>query len=272
MTRAHLVLFAGIMGMVWVGAGVSSAQDAPAAWRTFYEDGKWEGDVTAWTGAGTRSELTDEGLLVADESSKGGSGRSYLLNWHADTERGAAIEARVKVVSCSQAWGVSMMATDGVHEEAVTLFPDRLSLVNAKRSVDFDAAGDFHTFRLEIKGEDVRLYADGKLVIDAPGEFKQPAIGERNQCSFGAAASDAQGEAVWKWVRYRSDKPTQSEAELNVPRIEGLRVERGETVEIIPGAIYKNLFQYRDGRLVVADRISTDGGKTWQRSSTGTAA
>jgi len=140
----------------------------------------------------------------------------------------------VKVVSCSQPWGVSMMATDGVHEEAVSLFPDHLSLVNAKKSVDFDAAGDFHTIRLEVKGEDVRLYADGELVIDAGGEFKQPAIDKRNQCSFGAAASAAEGEAVWQWVvrraclaAWRCKSSTQPDGGEGLAKRKGVAARRG---------------------------------------------
>ena len=49
-----------------------------------------------------------------------------------------------------------------------------------------------------------------------------------------------------------------------MPEIPGLEVQLGEPSEIIPGAIYKSLFRFRDGRLVVGDRHSTDGGVTWE--------
>ena len=232
-------------------------------WRPLYEDGKWDPDMTTWIGDGTQSRRTPEGLLIADNSAEKGSGRFYTLNWGADPTSGAALEARVKVVSCSEAWGVSMMVTDGIHEESLTLFPDRLELVDAKLSVAFDAAAQFHTYRMEIKGTDLRLFVDGELLVDASGKFTTPARCDppRNQCAFGSGSSAAKGEAVWQWVRYQSDKP-EKEA-LRMPDIPGLEVTIGETIEIIPGARYTSLFKFRDGRLSVGGKLSTDAGKTW---------
>ena len=253
-----------VSGMVPVSFPAVPAQDAAAGWRSFYEDGEWATGARAWIGEGTHSERTAEGLLVADRSTEGGSGRMYMLDWQADPDGGTAVEARVKAVSCSQGWGVCLMATDGVHEESVTIYPDRLRLENAKETIPFDAAEDFHTYRLAIKGEDVRLLADGDVVYDGVGKFTSPASNEppRNQCAFGSGASAATGEAVWQWVRYQSDMP---EREVwTMPDIPGLQVQFGETVEIIPNAIYKSLFKFRDGRLAVADRHSTDGGRTWE--------
>lgn len=244
--------------------GPVAAQSLEAGWRAFYEDGKWATGSRAWIGEGTHSERTAEGLLVADRSTEGGSGRMYMLDWHAEPTRGAAVEARMRAVACSQAWGVSLMAADGVHEESVTIYPDRLRLENAKVAIPFDAAGDFHTYRLTIAAEDVRLFADGELVYDGVGRFTSPALAEppRNHCAFGCGASAATGEAVWQWVHYQSDMPEREVHQM--PDIPGLEVEFGETVEIIPDATYKSLFRFSDGRLAVADRHSADGGRTWQ--------
>ena len=244
-----------------VGAQPTTEDSRP--WQPFYEDGRWDGQAHAWIGDATHSRRTPEGLLVADPSTEKGSGRFYLLDWQADTAKGAALEARVKVVSCSEPWGVTMMVSDGTHEEGLTLFPDRLLLVNAKETVPFDAASAFHTYRLEIQREDVRLYVDAKLTVNAAGQFAAPAQATppRNQCGFGCGASVATGEAMWQWVRYRSDLPAPEAVKM--PTVPGLKVTLGETVEIIPGATYTSLFKFRDGRLAVGDRHSADGGHTW---------
>lgn len=244
----------------------TACADLEGPWQPFYEKGAWDVDATAWIGDGTRSELTDDGLLVADESTENGSGRSYMLNWEADAAKGAAIEARVKAISCSSPWGVCMMAADGVHEEAVTIYPDRLLLSHCGLSAPFDAAGDFHTIRLEVKGDDVKIYADDKLVIDGTGKYTKPAHANRNQCSFGAAASTATGTAVWQWVRYQAGKRERSGPAMpDNPTVEGLDVTVGETVEIMPGAIYRSLFKFGDGRLGVGSQWSSDNGKTWAK-------
>jgi hypothetical protein len=233
-------------------------------WQVFYEGGKWAPNATGWVGDGTHSKRTDEGLSVSDPSTEKGSGRMYQLNWQDDPARGAALEARVKAVACSQPWGSGLMVADGVHEESLTIYPDRLQLVNAKQAVPFDAAGGFHTYRLEIRGQDLKLFADGKELYDGAGKFTSPAqvTPPRNQCGFGCGASAATGEATWQWVRFQSDLPEREEPKmLDIP---GLKVELGDTVEIIPGAIYQSLFRFRDGRLAVGGWHSDDHGKTWR--------
>jgi hypothetical protein len=157
----------------WLSTGVLTQGDLVQ--RTFYEDGRWASRVTAWTGDGTESMRVEGALRVRDTSTGKGSGRMYLLEWGADPEQGAELEARVKAVSCSQAWGSGLMVSDGVHEESLTLYPDRLLLVNAKHEIPFDAAGDFHTYRLAVQGEDLRLQVDGTLLYEGLGAFTSPA-------------------------------------------------------------------------------------------------
>lgn len=258
-----MAMAAGYLLLLAHALPTARADDEPP-WRVFHEDGRWAADTTAWIGDGTRSERADDGLVVSDSSTEGGSGRMYQLRWQADAERGAALEARVRAVSCSQAWGSGMMVADGAHEESLTIFPDRLLLVNAKKEIPFDAAGDFHTYRIAIEREDIRLFVDGELIYEGLGQFTTPALTEppRNQCGFGCGASAATGEAAWQWVRYRAG--LQERRPPAMPEMTGLKVELGEPFEIIPDAIYKSLFRFRDGRLAVGDRWSADGGKTWR--------
>ncbi|MBT7303733.1 MAG: exo-alpha-sialidase [Victivallales bacterium] len=255
------MLLFGVVLPAWLGAA-----DQP--WRVFHENGKWATATTGWIGKGTHSERTDAGLLVRDSSTEKGSGRMYLLNWGAVPKHGAAIEARLRVIACSEAWGVSMLVADGVHEECLTIYPDHLQLVNARVEVPFEAGDGFHTYRLAIKGEDVMLLVDGKLLHDGTGKFLRRAVSDppRNQCGFGSGASTATGEAVWQWVKYQSDQ--QAEKAEPPATVDGLTVAFGKTVELVPGAIYQSLFRFRDGRLAVAGQHSDDQGATWHPGPT----
>ncbi|MGC9317513.1 MAG: sialidase family protein [Armatimonadota bacterium] len=243
-----------------------SLTPAQPPWEHVFRDGVWHPATTAWVGEATRSELTDEGLLVVDPSTEDGSGRCYHLDWQADPAETAAVEASVRVVSCSAPYGVGILAANGVYEETATLYPDRVELVNAGQSAPFDAAGQFHTYRLEIVSQDVRLYADGEVLIDGAGQLTSPALGSppRNRCSFGCMSSRATGEAAWKWVRCRPAPPL-TEPQITVEGGEHLEIEVGETVEIKPGHRRVMLHQLRDGTLAVSDRRSHDGGRTWEQ-------
>jgi hypothetical protein len=243
---------------------VLSAAAAAVPALPLYEDGKWDIDARGWTGNETFSERTPEGLIVRDSSVQAGSGRFYTLDWGAVPANGAALEARAKAVACSEPWGSSLMVSDGVHEEGLTLFPDRLLLVNAQQTIPFAAAGGFHTYRIEIKDETLRLVVDGKLLFDGVGKFTTPAQGTppRNQCGFGSGSSTATGEAVWQWVRYETDR--RSRITTPVASVAGLKVTLGDTVEIRPQGTYVSMFKLRDGRLCVGGSASADAGRTWQ--------
>lgn len=246
------------------------AAQGPGEWRYMYHEGQWDPQASGYTGHNTRSELVDGGLLICDTSTQKGSMRNYGLNWGADPEAGAAVEARVKALSCSQPWGLCIMVADGKHEEAFTLFPDRLLLANARLSADFDASSAFHTYRIEIQGEDIRLFADDRLLIDGTGKFVYPSLAKppRNRLIFGATGSAVQGEAIFQWVRYRSSRPSAKEDEgPMVASLPGLEVTRGDTIPLIPDVTYRSMFRFRDGRLAVHALRSGDAGKTWTKTN-----
>lgn len=259
--------------------GGLAAGEASTSWRSLYADGSWDADARGIASGDTHSQrtpvrsLATAGLLVADPSTAGASLRYYWLDWHADPARGAAVEARLKVTSCSAPWGVFLMVADGVHEEAITFFPDRLELANAHLVAPFDAAGAFHTYRVEIKGADLRVFADDQLLLDATGKFTSPSEVKppRNQCAFGAGSSPATGEAVWEFVRCTGAAP--APAKPSPPRIPGVRLTVGQPFLIRDGGAYPGLFKFRDGSLAQGPRRSTDGGHTWTNApSVGTNA
>jgi len=67
-----------------------------------------------------------------------------------------------------------------------------------------DTTNDFHLYRLELKGRDLKVYVDGELRIDAPGVLGTCPGYARNEVAFGAANSGMMGEAHWDEVKARA--------------------------------------------------------------------
>lgn len=250
--------------------GVSNVLAAGDKWQTFYDRGfefKWPHAFAQWPSKHTRSKLTPEGLHIVDDSTEWGSGRIYYLSWSADPGQGGEVEARLKSISCTSPTGVSLLVSDGVHEEWIEFFPDRVAFLRSRLSAAFDCAGDFHTYRVIFKGTDISVYADDKLLIDGQGKFTTPAHEGRNALGFGVGGSPSTGEAIWQFVRFRG--PIVKEREIKIPEIPGLEVQVGETQVIVPGGAgwTAHIFKFADGDIVVGGKRSNDGGKTW-RSAT----
>ena len=239
-------------------AGLAAAEE----WQVLYDRGFKLPNVSAWTSPHTRSKGTPEGLHIADPSTQGSSGRYYHVCWSASPEQGAIVEARLKSVSCSGAWGMTLLVSDGTHEEGVTFFPDRVAFARRDLSAPFDCAGGFHTYCVRFKGSDISVHADGKLLIDGKGRFTASATNARNHLGFGAGCSAATGEAIWQFVRFQG--PKMEATGMTMPNVPGLRVEMGETQTILRNRQYASMFKFADRDIVVGGRRSSDGGKTWR--------
>lgn len=175
-------------------------------------DGEWpircEGDrlpLAPWqrdTGsARTAEEIVDGALRVADRGTESGDYHYCRSAWGAGPEGKAVVEARVKVVSGSS----FILISNGSGEERIGLWPDRVELYhNRAKRFALDTAGDFHVYRVEIEGADLRVHVDGQLRIDASGSFRGHGGGGRNEVAFGAANSPGLGEAIWDYVRARA--------------------------------------------------------------------
>ena len=244
-------------------AGIGAAAE-DAGWQPFYEGRFRPAVVQTWLSDHTRSERTPEGLRSVDASREKGRGRLYYAPGRADPETAAEAAARLKCVSCTEAWGVVLSLADGVHEEGVTFYPDRVELAHAGISAPFNTADAFHVYRVRCRGEDVQVWADGRLLIDGKGKFTAPAHAKRSQIAFGSGSSTATGEAVWEYVRFRGPVvPLRANEDVKPPQVPGLSVSVGETRTILTDRKYVGLFRLADGTLTVGDRRSTDGGKTW---------
>jgi hypothetical protein len=107
------------------------------------------------------------------------------------------------------------------------LWPDHIDLwSNRSLRFEMDAAGDFHVYRIEFKGQDLQVYVDGQLRIDARGKFTSGGGAARNELAFGAANSPMVGEAYWDYLRARLDSLACSDIVVSVA------YEPAKTVEL----------------------------------------
>lgn len=147
----------------------------------------------------TLAEVRDGALLLADRGEQPGDYRYYSYPWNVDPERESVVEARVRVLS---GWN-NIIVANGVATERVSLYPDRVALYYAKRSHAMNTTDNFHTYRVVVKGKDIRVFVDGELRLDGVGLFTEPAAG-RNDVRIGASNSGSLGEALWQSVKLRS--------------------------------------------------------------------
>jgi len=175
----------------------------PDDWSVVYDgskkpEGPWNRDRGSKR---THEEIVDGALFIADRGEVSGDYLYYRHPWGADPDGGAVVEARAKVESGSS----FIIVTNGVSGERLGLWPDRIELFH-HRNLKFkmDTTGDFHLYRMELEGRDLRVYVDGELRIDAPGVLAPRSGYSRNEVAFGAANSGMLGEAYWANVKARA--------------------------------------------------------------------
>ncbi len=154
-------------------------------------------------GRGTSSTSTamrDGALLIADKGTEQGSYLYYSYAWGADPARPAVVEAVAKVVAGKS----SLIVANGVAEQEIRLYPDKIGARQAGLTYAMNTTDKFHTYRVEIQGKDIRVFVDGVLRLNGAGKFTQPATSSRNAVLFGAASSGETGEACWRAIRVRS--------------------------------------------------------------------
>lgn len=234
-----------------------------------------------WFGVGTtRATIKDGVLHIVDDSDAPGSGHMYQIEWGADPASEAVAEVRMKVVASQGDAGVALWLSNGVREEGIQFYTDRLKLAFAGIQYPMNTTRRFHVYRATIRGEDLKVYVDGKLAIDATGRFINKAHQGRNLFGFGSASSTAKGESLWDWVRFRS--PLQQQIGAKPPEVEQVTIFRQEDTY----AVFPSL-QHEVGtdRLAVSFRaggpkshfnpegasnltfVSEDGGRSWKPGS-----
>jgi hypothetical protein len=264
-----------VLGLV-VLAGCRTDDSAPSReWQT--EDFQTETHLA--DGSLKVSATVRDGLLhVVDKGTESGDMVRKERHWNASPEVGASAEARVRVVSCEGLAGVMLEFCDGVHEDILTLYTNRIELDHAKLSHAMDTTDDFHVYRVEIRGTNVSVLADGKMVINGIGRFTKPAHEGRNWIGFGAGSSSATGEAFWDWVRWTAAPVRRKPEERDVPgaahHVVYKQADRyacfpSLAIDPATGHLYtrfqskKTATHYETAGALTVTKKSLDGGATW---------
>ncbi len=150
--------------------------------------------------ADTEATVRADGLLIADHSTARGSYLYYDYPWAISPDTQAVVEAEVKVEEGRS----TIIVSNGVAEEEVRLYEDRLEAGRAGLSWAHDATDDFHRYRVELDGSDLLVFVDGQLRLDATGKFTAPAYDGRNAVEIGASTSGTTGAACWRSVRLQT--------------------------------------------------------------------
>ena len=157
-----------------------------------HDSNRATGHIPILQSASNKEVKTSQGIYSGCSVSH----RHYLCGLF--RRRSATAEARVRLLS---GW-CAIRCDDGVHTERVEIHADCIQLGSAPSLVhEMDTRGDFHTYRMVIKGEDVKVYVDGLLRLDGTGRYVKPAVNGRNDIGFGSANSPSTGEALWDCVR-----------------------------------------------------------------------
>jgi hypothetical protein len=139
-------------------------------------------------------EITPEGLRIVDRGTDSGDYHYRSFGWAVDPGTKAAATVRVKHVV-----GLSSLAfANGRNEERLLLLPDRIRLQASGLEYVMDTTNAFHDYRVEIDGNDCRVFVDGILRIDGQGTYTAPAASGRIMVLLGAATSSETGEAIWE--------------------------------------------------------------------------
>ena len=153
----------------------------------------------------TVEELADGALFIADRGEVSGDYLYYRYPWGAEPTKEAVVEARVKAKSGSS----YIIVANGIGGERLGIWPDRIDLFhNRKIQYKMDTTDDFHLYRMELEGPDLKVYVDGKVRIDAPGAMGPRSGYLRNEVCFGAANSGDLGEAYWDYVKAQGTSGT----------------------------------------------------------------
>lgn len=274
----------------------AAAESGEVSWLVRYDSGTLP--AAPWTPFGKPTTRLDDGRLTLRDESPDDAG-GFEAAWDAELEgREIIVEARLKVVgmighrdSPVATWPqrdgapICVVVSDGVHEEGILLTPPAYNHKEAARGYlrtltdrfhQLDTVGEFHTYRLVLRGTNMAIEADGKRVIEGEGAFWRPASAPRKFIRFGSVSKAFQGEAQWEFVRLGTRRaagpaPQASPLKITVGEPWPLNVDKKNTetrpylYDMGRGLLLMSNPQGSDALLEpYGVRRSTDLGKTWQ--------
>lgn len=229
MTKALRVAAVGMA----MGAGLAwSAADLSPTWqREDYTLPEARPPVQAPPGnPRLGAEVRDGAFRLTDGGSVQGDLLTFNKSWCADPDIGASCRASVRVVRCQGHAGVMIGFSDGIHEDILTLYEDRIALTHAGVSHALDTTAAFREYRVDIRGTDVSVSVNGERVLHAAGGFTGPAHAARNRVSFGSGSSGSQGDSLWQWVAWTDGLPAVRAKHPVLPGAEPITVFKQEGV------------------------------------------
>jgi len=158
------------------------------------------------------AEVRDGKLLVADRGTAPGSYAYFQHLGAVCPDDEVVVEVRMKLLS---GWS-SVLIENGVAGEEIMFYPDRITLRHDGLSSPLQTADAFHTYRIVIHQQDLKVYADSQLRLDGRGRFTHPAPNGRSGVAFGGANSPSVGEALWESVRIRNPAVSLLEVALSI--------------------------------------------------------
>jgi hypothetical protein len=191
------------------------------SWTLVWENSQLPG--YPWTKMGFAqdyvAEIRDGKLLLADRGRGPGDYAFFQTSFAIRPEDQVVVEVCMKLLS---GWS-SVVVENGVSSEEVMFYPDRIKAEHSGLSCPMVTTDAFHTYRMVIQQQDLKVYADGQLRIDARGRFTYPPPGGHSGVAFGAASSTEVGEALWKSVKIRNPAISLLDVVLSI-RFQGARV------------------------------------------------
>ena len=174
-------------------------------WRRLFKNSDW------------LEEVRDGALFLADRGTGSTDWTALAYPWIVRADRQVVAEAQVKLVASTGPLGVCIRVANGRSVEYLTIERGKIGLRFAGVSCPMVTTDRFHTYRLTLKGNDLRVAVDGELRLDATGKFTTSASDTKHwlpllygktewnrRCLLlGSASGPGKGEALWKSVRFR---------------------------------------------------------------------
>ena len=275
--------------LIALSISATAAPDAEGIdWLVEYHGGALP--AAPWKADGLmKVEPGAESLHLSDESHEGFG--FFRAPWKAElgADREIVVEARVKLramtggnkakEAATMLWPwrdgapVGLMVSDGVHYEGLAMRLKNISTFT-DRMVEMDPMGDFHTYRLVIRGTDMSIAVDGQPRIHGQNAFWKAAPSAEPFIQFGSNARYATGDAEWAFVRLGVRKAA-APAEKNplkvtisepwpIPRDINPKQTRPYLYDMGKGLLLMSVAQGPDARDEPYGILkSTDAGKTW---------
>jgi len=166
-------------------------------------------------------KISNKSLHLVDKGTKTGDINTILHPWKIKPDEKTVVETKIKVDSTTEPLAIAVRIANGRNVEYLTLSKNSIGLQFAGLSHSMNTTDDFHLYRIEIEGKNLRVYVDGTLKLNANGKFVTPVTNRRgqigaklpyylsklNKCGVGIGSFSGPGKssAWYKFIRYNAN-------------------------------------------------------------------